>query len=241
MKKILLLLISCLFAGFQVFSQHIITDRPDQTESSSTIPIRSFQIESGLMVENLNRSSDRAYFIPTTLFRYGLSRIFELRLGEQLVNYSGKTALSDLELGFKVQILRKDAIDTEIAFLSHVLIPTGTEWISSNSVGSVSKLAISQPLSDALGVGTNLGYANCGEGNGDFLYSAVLSVGLTEKLGSYYEVYGEYTNMNQWISNFDAGLTYLLKSNFQLDLSFGLGLNQTMNYLALGFSWNIHK
>ena len=30
-----------------------------------------------------------------------------------------------------------------------------------------------------------------------------------------------------------------VKDNFQLDFSFGTGLNYTMNYLSAGFSWNI--
>nr|WP_319397275.1 transporter [uncultured Carboxylicivirga sp.] len=239
MQKITLFIIIYLLIGLNTFAQEIVTDRPDQTESSSTVPLKSLQIESGLMIENMNRSADRAYFIPTTLFRYGLSKNFELRLGEQLVNYSDQTALSDLELGFKVQILRKEDIDTEIAFLSHVIVPTGADWISSSSIGSVSKLALSQTFTDALGIGANFGYSNFGEGSGDLTYSAVFGIGITEQLGSYYELYGELADMNDWISNFDAGLTYLLQPNLQFDFSFGLGLNQTMNYMALGVSWNI--
>nr|WP_321452957.1 transporter [uncultured Carboxylicivirga sp.] len=239
MQKISLLIIIFLLIGLNTFAQEIVTDRPDQTESSSTVPLKSLQIETGLMIENMNRSADRAYFIPTTLFRYGLSKNFELRLGEQLVNYSNQTALSDLEIGFKVQILRREDINTEIAFLSHLTLPTGADWISGNSVGSVSKFAISQTFTDALGIGANFGYSNFGEGSGDLTYSAALGVGITEKLGSYYEIYGELADMNDWFSSFDAGLTYLLQPNLQFDLSFGLGLNQTMNYMALGVSWNI--
>ena len=42
-------------------------------------------------------------------------------------------------------------------------------------------------------------------------------------------------------SNFDAGFTYLIKDNFQLDFSFGTGINHAMNYLSIGCSLNIAK
>jgi len=34
--------------------------------------------------------------------------------------------------------------------------------------------------------------------------------------------------------NSDAGITYLIKKNLQIDFSSGLGLNQKMNYFSIG-------
>ena len=42
-------------------------------------------------------------------------------------------------------------------------------------------------------------------------------------------------------ANFDAGLTYLIQDNFQLDASFGTGINHNMNYFSVGASINISK
>ena len=53
-----------------IIAQEIVTDRPDQTESSTTIPNKSFQIEMGFGSGNYN--SERLSLLPTTLFRYGL-------------------------------------------------------------------------------------------------------------------------------------------------------------------------
>lgn len=55
----------------------------------------------------------------------------------------------------------------------------------------------------------------------------------------YVETFGEYSDFEELTSNFDSGLTYLVKENLQLDFSLGLGLNQKMNYFSFGFSWNI--
>ena len=47
LRRIVLLM---LFVNYTNYGQELITDRPDQTESSSTVPKRSLQIESGLLI-----------------------------------------------------------------------------------------------------------------------------------------------------------------------------------------------
>ena len=101
-------------------AQGIVTDRPDQTESSTSIPINSFQFESGVLLGNYNiaNSSEQLLLIPTILFRYGLTKSIELRLVEQMVHIKNKQTsednfgLSDLELGVKIQILKNPAINS---------------------------------------------------------------------------------------------------------------------------------
>ena len=89
-------------------------------------------------------------------------------------------------------------------------------------------------------MGYNLGYNYYGIGNGDLTYSLVLGIGLSDKMGMYVETFGEYFDFAELTSNFDSGLTYLVKDNLQLDFSLGLGLTQIMNDFSLGFSWNIN-
>jgi hypothetical protein len=64
-----------------------------------------------------------------------------------------------------------------------------------------------------------------------------LGIGVSEKLSIYGESFGRVFVNNIPLSNFDSGLAYLVKSNIQFDLSFGLGLNNQMNYQSIGFSW----
>ena len=60
-----------------------------------------------------------------------------------------------------------------------------------------------------------------------------------DKVGIYVEGYGEKGYQDLYILNADAGITYLLKENIQLDFSFGSG--EYMNYFATGVSWRIDR
>ena len=242
----LLLLVLLLLSSVN-YGQELITDRPDQTESSSTVPKRSLQIESGLLVGFAEGEdiSLREILAPTTLFRYGITKGFEIRVVNQFISIKNKNTgeefagIGDLEVGAKIQIFQKEGVNTEIAFLTHVLLPTGTDEVSIGNYGTINKLSISHEITDNIGIGYNVGYNYFGIENGFFTYSLVFGFGFTEKAAFYLETYGNVGILDEYLANFDTGFTYLLKPNFQLDFSFGTGINYTMNYISAGFSWNI--
>ncbi len=244
MRQIILILFIIIASNSFVKAQ-IVTDRPDQTESSTTIPNKSFQLEMGIASEN--NTSEQSLLLPTILLRYGLTKKIEFRFVKQLVGSrkinSSKTefGLSDVELGTKIQVLKKEDMNVEIAFISHLIVPTGNSQFSNSKFGTVNKLAVSHVVNKFLDLGYNFGYNYFGPRNGDLTYSMVLGIRLSDKFGTYVETYGEYANFTEFTSNIDGSITYLLKENFQLDFSVGLGLTQPMNYVSLGFSWNINK
>jgi len=252
MKQIIplcIFLISINLCNNKLSGQEIITDRPDLTESSSTIPKGSLQIESGLFLgfTSLDGISERQFIAPTTLFRYGVTKGIEIRVFNQLENNKNKmtsevvSGISDLEVGAKFQLLRKENVNTEIGFISHLLIPTGSEELSNDDYGSINKLAFSHELGEKKGLGYNVGYNYFGSGKGDLTYSLAIAIKINKKAGFYVEPFGEFVEFKEHFSNIDAGLTYLLKDNFQLDFSFGTGINHYMNFISAGFSWNIGK
>jgi len=249
MMRFKLFTVFTLFIFFSSSAQTIITDRPDQTESSSTVKWGSLQIESGILLEFSEDEivSERALLAPTTLFRYGLSRGFEIRVlsqFESLKNITNSTkvnGISDLEVGAKVQLLKKEYINTEIAFLSHAILPTGTTELSNGKLGTINKLSVSHKFNDALVLGYNLGYDYFGYGKGNLKYSLSLGITITNLFGIYIESYEDLVEFKNTEANFDVGITYLVKDNFQLDFSFGTGINHTMNYLSVGCSINIAK
>ena len=227
-------------------AQEIITDRPDQTESSSTIPMNSFQVETGVVIGHVASESnlEKVLLAPSTLIRYGFTKNFELRLANHFARSSSESlslkdfGFTDLELGFKLQLVRKEDVNTEIALLSHVVIPIGDVRLTNVSFGLVNKLSIAHNLGDIFTIGYNLGYNYFGFGSGTGTYSIALGAGLTKRIGFYIEPYGEWVDFNLFLSNLDGGFTYLLKPNMQLDVSYGLGLNYEMQYFSAGFSWN---
>jgi hypothetical protein len=246
--RILSIILLCLtFFDLKLSAQQIITDRPDQTESAVTVPVRSFQIETGLQAgwSGHAGSEEREFLLPATLLRYGLTKTVELRMAGQFVKVKNDLdqgsdfGFGDLEVGAKFQILKKEGSNTEIAFLSHLIIPAGLSEISIGAVGITEKIAFSHELSENLELGYNLGYGYFGSGKGDLIYSVTFGIGLSEKFGLYGETYGSVNEFQKFVSNFDSGISWLLKDNLQLDLSFGAGLNYRMNYISLGGSWNI--
>ena len=244
--KIYFLISPCLLMSCGIFSQTIETDRPDQTESSATVPKRSFQLESGFGLEKTGVGQNDGYYdsftLPTTLFRLALMKHFELRLVNTLRyqrQLSDSTRQShvkfdDLELGCKWQLTNGGKLRPRIALLSHVVMPSGSH--NSKTYGMVNKVLISHQLTDRLNLGYNIGHIYCGKEKGDMIYTLSLGVSITDKLGVYAENYGSAINFTTLITNMDGGFTYLIKDNIQFDYSFGVGLNNRMNYQAVGIS-----
>lgn len=238
MKHIYLLI----FLGLSgvMTAQTIVTDRPDQTEASSTIPKGSLQIEAGVLVQH-NGSTVKETVLPTSLFRYGLTEGFELRLQHEYASVSAGSdklyGFNDIHVGFKAQILRKEDVNTEIAFLSHLVFASGTPEFSNGEYGTVNKLSIAHQLSPRIGLGYNIGYDYFQVGA--LTYSAAFGFSINDKAGVYLEAYGAYEDFEDFDHNVDGGVTYLLRPNVQADFSFGTGINVDMNYIAVGISWNI--
>jgi len=233
-----------LFFTQLLMSQDIVTDRPDQTESSSTVGNKTFQIEMGAMYLTASDNDFESFMGPQMLLRYGITNGIELRfatqfessnfdLGDDELNFNG---INDLQIGAKFQLLKKDNMNTEIAFLSHLVVPVSENDLASGKLGIINKLAISHVISNTINVGYNIGYDYL-ESTNFLTYSLAVGIGISEVVGLYVEPFGAWGESNIFESNFDVGFTFLLNPNFQLDTSYGLGLNNNMNYYSVGFSW----
>lgn len=233
----------------------LITDRPDQTESSSVVPRKSLQIETGFVMENNETEfiEQKSYAYNTTLLRYGMLENFELRLG---LEYSGEkvsikntdtvqtfSGLSPIYAGFKVKIADEEGWKPEIAFLGGLVLPftANDDFKPEYSAASI-RFAFSHTLSDRFSIGYNLG----AEWDGvtavpGYFYSFALGIGLTDKLGMFVEGFGLLPEKGNSEHLFDAGFTYLVFPNFQLDISSGIGLNDnaTDNFLSFGLTYRI--
>lgn len=238
-----------LIVNTSIGAQTIVTDRPDQTESSSTVPKGSIQIETGVLIgfSKTDGISERQTLAPSTLFRYGITKGIEIRMVSQFESIKNRNTsekangISDLEIGTKFQIFQRENVNTEVAFLSHLILPTGAKDVTIDNFGTINKLSISHKISETVGIGYNVGYDYFGRRKGDFTYSLAMAIGITPKLGIYLEPYGGIIEFDNHEANFDAGITYLIKDNFQLDVSFGTGINHNMNYISAGMSVNISK
>ena len=71
----------CAFVAVpELWGQTIETDRPDQTEAATLVPVGGIQIETGLAGYTAANGSWTGYTLPTALLRLGLHERFELRV-----------------------------------------------------------------------------------------------------------------------------------------------------------------
>lgn len=230
------------------FAQQIESDRPDQTESSVVRPKPSIQLETGIQYGHVGwaKNHEVHLLMPTGPLRIGILKNIELRVVYQFFRVQneelnlGHFGFSDVELGAKVQLLRKEHVNTKIAFISHVVLPIGNELLTGNLIGVVNKLCISHELNSLLSLGYTLGCSYADASTQLATYSITLGISLGERLGFYIEPYGDWDFNHSANHNLDVGFTYLLKDNIQLDASNGVGLNYRMHYAALGLSWNFN-
>lgn len=242
MKKIVFVVV--LFFVWQMSDAQIVTDRPTQGISSSTVGGGNFQVEMGTQVGM--SGADRETLLPITAFRYGITSDIELMLVHSYKRLNASTSLmtahafNDLEIAAKAQIFQSESSKSEVAFMTKLVTPTATPNGGSD-YGTVNTFTISHVLNDKLGLGYNIGHSYFGTGNGNLNYTLALGISINDKTSIFVEPYGEYTNLKIFNHNFNTGFTYLVNDTFQVDFSFGTGLTQRMNFIAFGFSWKANK
>ena len=223
---IILILFSLTF--YNNFGQ-ISTDRPDQTEGTHVLRNGDFQIESGWTFNSDGGSLNN-------LLRIGTFKGIELRFSTNLISgHEDMTglfpSLDNLEFGAKFKILDKKETLTKISFLSHLSV--STEY-SDNSGGLLNRILVSHELSESFELAYNLGYSKYFEqDNGLLVYSLVMAKSFGN-LGAFVEIFGDS------YSNWDLGITYLIKDNLQADISYGQGINNELSYLSIGAAWNFN-
>jgi hypothetical protein len=182
--------------------------------------------------------------VPGTLVRIGALDWMEIRAGwagyvrEEVKVGLAETEIEgagDAEVGTKFILHRENGWLPQTAFLAGVSLPVGGKDLSTERADPSFRFSLAHTLSDRLALGYNVGMAwdSGSDGAGDrdtlsnYLYTLALGIGLTERLGSFVEVFGEVAGSADGppAHSFDGGFTYLLRPNLQLDLSGGVGLS----------------
>jgi hypothetical protein len=223
----------------------LITDRPDFTESSAAVSPWHVQAEFGTSFDVGDR--DWSIEFPALLLRVGVVKNIELRLGAPVVSLAKQatpdvdmeTELGDLELGVKLVLPFGE--ESAVGLLPFVTLPVMTGDYDSRGVGVGLRGVWSTELSSRLSLGGNLGVLFSGIGaeeqsvEPEYIASLSLGISLTDRLGTFVESYGIFSERSaQPVLN--TGLTYLLLPNLQLDAHAGLGLNDVRGYLGAGAS-----
>ncbi len=245
---------------FSVFSQQqipeLITDRPDATEAPSVVPLGALQIETGALFtsfeENLLQTKTLTY--NTTLLKYGLLDNLELRLGWDVVEQSNKTnaeapaviesGLSPLLLGMKVNIAQEKGWLPTIGLIGHLFLPfTASEDFKPQFTSIDFRFAFDHTLSDTSSIAYNLGAQWEADSPGAaYIYTLAYGYSITDSFGFYAELYGDLPEKNRSNHYWDAGVTYLILPNLQLDATIGTSITKGQDLLLSGgFSYRIFK
>jgi len=237
----------------------MVSDRPDQTESPVVLPPGYMQLELGAVYTRDDESGVRfeATEALGSLLRIGLNERCELRLGwagyvSEKSRLHGLKAdadgVGDAELGTKIHLRNESGAQPEIALVVVTSLPVGDDELSSERFDPTFRLAFGHTLSERAELGYNVGVTWASELTGDggrttlssYLYSVVLGFGLSERWGTFVELYGEFpgTAPGDPVHSFDTGLTYAVGPNVQLDVAGGLGLSEGADdwYVGVGVS-----
>ncbi|HVF10770.1 MAG TPA: transporter [Abditibacteriaceae bacterium] len=229
-------------------SEPIITDRPDFTESTETVPDRMTQVEGGATITRA--SSEKSRTLGELLIRKALGRKLELRIGVpthlRVVDGNGSASgFEDGSLGFKVMLSQGSQQSglkkPRVSLIGATSLPTGSKRFRENTLQPEVTLALGWDLTERVGLASNLNYAYLseeGERFSEFSGSLSLAYSLSERVGSYVEFFGFVPSGGRADTRFlNGGFTYLINNDFQLDARLGFGLGNPGN--GSDYFWGI--
>jgi hypothetical protein len=239
--------LALLVTAGQAQEPELVTDRPDQTESTAIVPAGRTQIEAGATFARDDGEGFEVDLtqVPGTLVRIGLSERFELRLGwdgwlEEDVTVGGVRGsidgFGDASVGAKALLRQGDGLSPAIAVIAATSVPVGEEPFSSDRFDPGMRISVSHDLAGGIGLGYNAGVETASEERPEGghttlaagVYTISAGVPAGEKTGVFVELFGDVPLSAPGGPShlFDAGVTHLLRPHVQLDFAAGVGLNE---------------
>jgi len=236
-KHILTCCIATIIFAAKTYCQdeRIETDRPDQTEVASLVPVNYFQGEFGVGKVN---TFDKDYQLihPTALLKYGVSKNFELRVEENYVSEYEQlipkprttTGLEPLQIGFKAALFKGKKIIPKTSLITHFAIPVfATKQFKADHIAPSVVLVMQNEISKHIDVGYNLGAEWDGFSTApEWVYTLSLGFDISKNWAGYIETFGFAKNKEAAKTSFDGGLCYFVSNNVKLDAYAGVGISK---------------
>ena len=236
-----------LFMFGMLQGQTTFLNRPSKTESATVLDKGVFQFESAYEIELTGESDEREKEIlfPGISLKYGLGWGIELRVANHFETYKDKlvsvNGFTDIDIGAKIKLLKGNDKKTEVALISHLFLPTGSNGISNERVGNATSMLVWHELTERMGIEYSIGYSNfeIDSEKGDFVYSFVTDFEINDKSGVFIETYGEFIEFKELETSVDFGLAFQFTDNLELELAAGTGINHEMFFALIGLGWRI--
>lgn len=240
------------------------TDRPDLTESPYTVDAGHFQFETDLWNYSYDRHNsaradtrDEASSFATINAKAGLLNNLDLQLIIPTYNRVRSHDLStgtvtrnegfgDLTLRMKYNLWGNDGGKTAFGVMPFVKLPTAATGLGNNSVegGLILPLAVELPDGWSMGTMLEVDILHDGVGNGhhaDFINTITFGHDIVGKLAGYVEFFSALSTeaAAPWMATANAGLTYGLTENVQLDAGVNFGVTRSAPDInpVVGLSW----
>ncbi|HCA49982.1 MAG: transporter [Pirellulaceae bacterium] len=225
----------------------LIGDRPDFTESSTTVGLGVKQVEMGYTYtfdsDGPTQSISHSY--PEMLWRVGMyAEWLEFRIAYNFGDVLERTQSTetvnssaggeDLYLGFKIALTPQDGVLPETALVLQTTVASGDDVFSSGDANPGLNYIYSWALDDEWSLAGQTQWNRAVDGDtgrpySEFSQSVAIGKSLDDKLGAYYEWYclipdgADSAPVEHYM---DGGFTYSLNNNLQLDIRAGFGLNE---------------
>lgn len=248
----------------QPLASPLVTDRPDFTESTLTIPSGHLQLESGYtFISNRHKGvRTRRHTFPEVLLRAGLANDVELRIawagwtrttelfraenevGRHESMTDASTGGNDLSLGAKIHLADQSGWRPDLGLIVAASLPTGHSAYSSGDVDPFVGLLWSYDLGESFAIAGNMNLVMPtidGDRIVESQSSVSLSYSINDRVGTFVEYFGFYPMSGDGPDTHYAngGFTFLVTDDFQIDIRAGAGLNDDSDdfFTGVGFAW----
>jgi len=218
----------------------LVSDRPDFTESTSTVQRGDVQAEGGYTFSRTE--GDRSSTAGELLVRIGVMRRAELRVEPGSYAWvksdSGKqSGRDDAEIGTKLRLHNAEGERPSplpaVSLILKSTVPTGSAAFRQNRMQPEVGLATEWTLARHVALGANLDAArpvgDDGQRYTQFAVSASFGFDLSLRIGAFAEAFGFVPEISgaRHTGYLDTGLTAAISPDLQFDLRGGIGVNGT--------------
>jgi hypothetical protein len=237
----------------------LVTDRPDFTEASTTVGRGVAQFEFGYTYsyDGEDGVQTRGHSSPELLLRLGvLAEWLELRVAynygdiEEIPGLGPTTSASgseDIYWGFKIGLTPQAGLLPEMALIPQMTVPSGDADITAGEVLPGVNWLYGWDVNEFISTGGSSQYnrsidESTGSPYGEFAQSWTIGYSLSERLGAYTEWFvlvPDGADSARTEHYFNAGFTFLMSNDVQLDLRAGTGASRAADDYFVGSGMSV--